>query len=91
MSLDLVEPETFLVVGRPFGMLEGANGRVELTSIFDGEVVDINHELLHKPELVADSDPTVSWMVEIDGFVQDEPDESQWDSLQFLSAEPLDS
>eukprot|EP00658_Telonema_sp_P-2_P067979 TRINITY_DN56917_c0_g1_i1.p2 TRINITY_DN56917_c0_g1~~TRINITY_DN56917_c0_g1_i1.p2 ORF type:complete len:132 (-),score=25.11 TRINITY_DN56917_c0_g1_i1:202-597(-) len=79
--VDFVDPGTFLVVGRPFGMVEGPKGQVELVSPFNGEVLEVNDHLKTNPGALGAANLEVGWIAEIDSFIDDEDDEAQWEAL----------
>jgi glycine cleavage system H protein len=65
--VDACEDATLLVVGRPFAMVEGRGGTVTLVAPIDGEVIEVNADVLSNPSQLDDAaeDPA-NWIVKVE-------------------------
>ena len=66
--IDLAQLESFTLAGRPFAMVEGPNGTVQLESPIAGVVSARNETLIENPGLLARNAECVddAWLVELD-------------------------
>jgi glycine cleavage system H protein len=64
VHLELPEIGAILEAGQSFGTIESVKAVSELYAPVSGEIVEVNDALKQKPELV-NSEPHVSWMVQI--------------------------
>ena len=67
--VDLAQLDSFTLPGRPFAMVEGPNGTVQLESPIAGVVAARNETLIENPGLLARNAECVddAWLVEVDG------------------------
>ena len=66
--IDLAQLESFTLAGRPFAMVEGPNGTVQLESPIAGVVAARNETLIENPGVLARNAECVddAWLVELD-------------------------
>ena len=66
--IDLAQLESFTLAGRPFAMVEGPNGTVQLESPIAGVVAARNETLIETPGVLARNSECVdtAWLVELD-------------------------
>ena len=67
--VDLAQLDSFTLAGRPFAMVEGPNGTVQLESPIAGVVAARNKTLIENPGLLARKAECAddAWLVEVDG------------------------
>ena len=63
--VELPEPGARVTHGQPFGTIESVKAVSDLYSPLNGEVTEVNAELLDRPEIVNEDPHGAAWMVRI--------------------------
>jgi len=80
-----------LLPGRPFAMLEGPAGQAILASPLQGEISGLNLAHCERPAaLSADPEAEAAWLVELDAFLEDDDDESEFEAIGERAEVPKD-